>query len=141
MNKKGFTLVELLAVIVILAIVALVTTPIILNTINDARENGAKDKAWGTIEAVKLAYSEAQMKANFNANDTSVNYASGSLDETIGGQTVVISGDKPKSGTVSINPTTGVITATDLRFEGNGTYVCNGDNSNSANMTCTTPSS
>ena len=34
-NKKGFSLVELLAVIVILAIVALVTTPIILNVIND----------------------------------------------------------------------------------------------------------
>jgi len=34
-NMKGFTLVELLAVIVILAVVALVTTPLILNTINE----------------------------------------------------------------------------------------------------------
>ena len=33
MNKKGFTLVELLAVIVILAIIALIATPIVINII------------------------------------------------------------------------------------------------------------
>lgn len=34
MNKKGFTLVELLAVIVILAIIAMITVPVVLNTIS-----------------------------------------------------------------------------------------------------------
>ena len=38
MNKKGFTLVELLAVIVILAIIALIATPIVINVINQAQE-------------------------------------------------------------------------------------------------------
>ena len=33
-KNKGFTLVELLAVIVILALIALIATPIILNVIN-----------------------------------------------------------------------------------------------------------
>ena len=37
-NTKGFTLVELLAVIVILAIIALIATPIILGVIEDARK-------------------------------------------------------------------------------------------------------
>ena len=52
MNKKGFTLVELLAVIVILAIIALIATPIVLNVINkaqeaaDARSVEAYGKAW-----------------------------------------------------------------------------------------------
>ena len=32
--KKGFTLVELLAVIVILAVIALIATPIVFNIIN-----------------------------------------------------------------------------------------------------------
>ena len=36
-NYKGFTLVELLAIIVILAIIALITTPIILNIIEKSR--------------------------------------------------------------------------------------------------------
>ncbi len=48
-NYRGFTLVELLAIIVILAIIALITTPIILNIIEKSRLNAAKDKAWGTI--------------------------------------------------------------------------------------------
>ena len=53
MNKnKGFTLVELLAVIVILAIIALIATPIILNVINDAKEQAAKDSAHGYVDAV-----------------------------------------------------------------------------------------
>ena len=38
MKKNGFTLVELLAVIVILAIIALIATPIILNIIGQAQE-------------------------------------------------------------------------------------------------------
>ena len=37
MRQKGFTLLELLAVIVILAIVALITVPLIMNTIEDAK--------------------------------------------------------------------------------------------------------
>ena len=53
MNKnKGFTLVELLAVIVILAIIALIATPIILNVINDAKKQAAKDSAHGYVDAV-----------------------------------------------------------------------------------------
>ena len=39
-KNKGFTLVEILAVIVILALIA---TPIILNVINDAKKQAAKD--------------------------------------------------------------------------------------------------
>lgn len=36
-NKKGFTLIELVAVLVILAIIALIIVPIVLRIINDAR--------------------------------------------------------------------------------------------------------
>ena len=42
-KNKGFTLVELLALIVILALIALIATPIILNVINDAKKQAAKD--------------------------------------------------------------------------------------------------
>ena len=44
-EKKGFTLVELLAVIIILGILALITTPLVLNTIESTRLGAAKTGA------------------------------------------------------------------------------------------------
>ena len=41
-NKKGFTLVELLAVIVILAVIALIATPQVLGMIESARKGAAE---------------------------------------------------------------------------------------------------
>ena len=43
MLKKGFTLVELLAVIVILAVIALITTPIIIDSLNTSKKEAFKD--------------------------------------------------------------------------------------------------
>lgn len=53
MKKDGFTLVELLAVVVILAVVALIATPIILNVINDAKKSSIKQSAVGYVDAVE----------------------------------------------------------------------------------------
>lgn len=39
MNKKGFTLVELLTVIILLSLIALVTTPVIIGVLNSSKEN------------------------------------------------------------------------------------------------------
>ena len=56
MNKnKGFTLVELLAVIVILAIIALIATPIILNVISDAKKQAALESFKGYIDGAEKA--------------------------------------------------------------------------------------
>ena len=44
-NKKAFTLIELLAVIIILAIVALIATPIVLDVIEDARISAGRSEA------------------------------------------------------------------------------------------------
>ena len=45
MNKKGFTLVELLAVIVILAIILVIAIPAIFNVIDDARKGSIESSA------------------------------------------------------------------------------------------------
>ena len=45
LNKKAFTLTELLAVIVIIALIGTITTPIMLNVINTSKENAFKDDA------------------------------------------------------------------------------------------------
>ena len=63
-NTKGFTLVELLAVIVILAIIALIATPIILGVIEDARKGAAKSSALGYADALEKSIAIAMVKSD-----------------------------------------------------------------------------
>ncbi|MDV2581859.1 type II secretion system protein [Alkalibacillus haloalkaliphilus] len=53
-NQKGITLVELLAVIVILGIIALIAVPAIASVIDDSRYDSAKATAINIIEAAEL---------------------------------------------------------------------------------------
>ncbi len=146
MNKKGFTLVELLAVIVILAIIALITAPAILNVINDARQKGAEDKAWGTIDAVRLAYTQEQGfgTSTLTRNDGSTSgdekyivtfgTTTGNAHEVVGSRSITVSGEKPVSGKVIINLTSGQISCENLEFTANGKFKCS---SSGNTMTCT----
>lgn len=66
MKKKAFTLIELLAVIVILAIIALVTIPIILNVVNNSKQSAFKNTAYGLIDSAKLQYAENLLNSNID---------------------------------------------------------------------------
>ena len=133
-NYKGFTLVELLAIIVILAIIALITTPVILNIIEKSRLNAAKDKAWGTIDAVRIAYATAQTseqeiglpytikypKTSASDSTTDSSTGGGSGNGYINSTEIKVSGENPTEGTVTIS-NNGTITASSLKF---GNYYC-----------------
>ena len=54
MNKKGFTLTELLVVIVILGIIAMITVPIINNAIADSRKKTYEEQERSIVNAAKL---------------------------------------------------------------------------------------
>ena len=59
-KKNGFTLVELLAILIILGIIAVITVPIISKILKDARINTAIDSSYGYVRAVdKLYYSKS----------------------------------------------------------------------------------
>ena len=118
MNKKGFTLIELLAVIVILAIIAVITAPTILGVIEGARKDAAKDKAWGTISAVKLAYTQNQTKDSSYKVGTPVTFTN--KKALVGNTLVKASGELPESGTVTIR-NDGSIIAQGLKFKD---YTC-----------------
>lgn len=51
--NKGFTLMELLGIIVILAIIAIITTPVILNVIQTSREKAFIDTGYSIVSAAK----------------------------------------------------------------------------------------
>ena len=60
-EKKGFTLVELLAVIVVLGILALITTPLVLNTIDVAREKSALATANNYLSSLENEFVKKQI--------------------------------------------------------------------------------
>ena len=98
-KKKGFTLVELLAVIVILAIIALIATPIILNVINDAKKEAAKDSAYGYMDAVEKYIVSSELE------DKSIQDGTYSV-EKLNSMGVSVKGSTPDNGTIKIESKT-----------------------------------
>ena len=95
MNKnKGFTLVELLAVIVILAIIALIATPIILNVINDAKKQAAKDSAYGYMDAVEKYIVSSELE------DKSIQDGTYRVEEL--NKKISVKGSTPDNGNIEI---------------------------------------
>ena len=64
-NKKGFTLVELLAVIVILAVIALIAVPIVSSMIKDSKRKTFETSANGLVESAKVYYSGRTEEMDF----------------------------------------------------------------------------
>lgn len=59
-KEKGLTLVELLAVLVILGIVAAIAIPLIGNIIQDSRDKATVNEALNIIAAAKLAHTNGE---------------------------------------------------------------------------------
>ena len=64
MNKKGFTLVELLAVIVILAVIILVAMNAVIPQMEKARKSAFVTEAETYINGAKAYYTSEVMKGN-----------------------------------------------------------------------------
>ena len=66
MKKKGFTLVELLAVIVILAVVSLIATPMILGVIEKTKKSAFEQSLNGVIKGAELYQTQSLINNNLN---------------------------------------------------------------------------
>jgi prepilin-type N-terminal cleavage/methylation domain-containing protein len=70
--KKGFTLIELIATIIIIGLLATITTPIIITTINNSKQSAFKESVQKVIDAIELDYSEnarsGQITYKYDAN-------------------------------------------------------------------------
>ena len=93
-KNKGFTLVELLAVIVILALIALIATPIILNVINDAKKQAAKDSAYGYMDAVEKYIVSSELE------DKSIQEGTYRVEEL--NKKISVKGSTPDNGNIEI---------------------------------------
>ena len=67
MNKKGFTLMEVLAIIIILAIISIITVPVLKGAIDKSRRKAVINSAYGIIDTADL-YFAANGASNFTCN-------------------------------------------------------------------------
>lgn len=67
MKKRGFTLVELLAVIVIMAIVCMITVPVVMNIVTKSRKSAFKDTAYGLLDSAKTMYLETILQEGYSS--------------------------------------------------------------------------
>ena len=89
MNKKGFTLIEVLAVVVILGLLAVILTPTVKNLINDSEETVSKQQINTIITATqKYMVEHSELLPEMNEDSKSVVY----IGELI--ENGVLEGDK-----------------------------------------------
>ncbi len=101
MNKKGFTLVEMLAIVVILAVIALITTPLILGIIDNSRKsafassvNSMKEAIENDIgnrdfsTAISYTYTNGSLYANIDSRQEAVDMKGSIADAKAGIGTV-----------------------------------------------------
>ena len=117
-KKKGFTLVELLAVIVILAVILVIAVPQIMSVIESARKGSIESTAKLIAEGAEREYTNRKILGK----DTNIECSDVSSMNSNDYGTCVISFDNSGKATVSITGKG--------KFEG---YTCNG---NSTNMEC-----
>ena len=122
MKKNGYTLIELIIVIVVLIIIGAVTLPLVLTKINNSRYERAKASAYETINAIKLYHYNKLISNNgvFEEITLSCNKKCKYLDEQIEVNT------NPSSGKIIIS-SDGTIKGDISFYEGDYTfYICDG---------------
>ena len=67
-KNKGFTLVELLAIIVILAVLILMVTPTVIKVMNNAKKNAFRIETLAILKATENAYSAGDMQSSYIFN-------------------------------------------------------------------------
>lgn len=97
MKNKGFTLVELLAVIIILAVITLIATPIVIDVIEKAQKSSAESSIAGYADAAKLA----RIEYLFVNSEQEIN--------DLSGLEIVNSGEKVECEEVLYSPNCGIV--------------------------------
>ena len=128
MNKKGgFTLIELLAVIVILTIIAVIAVPIVLNIIDETKNNAGLRSAEMYVKAAELSIAQSTLK-DINIPDDEYTIKDGDIclndgcTETL---KVEVNGEVPTSGKITIAG--GNISSLELTYKDGKTIVKNSD--------------
>ncbi len=102
--KKGFTLVELLAVIIIIGVIAVITIPKVNNSLEDSKKKLAQTSAFGYKKAVEQYTLDRQInKARiYLQGEYNINNDGNLYNENVE-YNIEYSGKKPKNGVLTYN--------------------------------------
>ncbi|MET3574638.1 prepilin-type N-terminal cleavage/methylation domain-containing protein [Bhargavaea ullalensis] len=114
-EEKGLTLIELLAVIVILGIIAAIAIPAIGNIIENSRYNAVKGDALNVLSAAQIYYSETKTDTEGDV----------SVDKLKTDGYLETAGKIPDTATVS-KASPRKLTAKDVKYSGDKTITFNG---------------
>ena len=138
MNKKGFTLIELIAVVVIMAIIALIATPNIVNMMDKGKKEDYVADAKEIISKATYMYKLEKYKEKFPDNRILLKNING-IDEDFK-DPYGFSYDKGKSYVEFVEPTgslgerTVTINLISINQDGNACYQIYNVNKNSLNV-------
>jgi len=90
-NQKGLTLIELLAVIVILGIIAAIAVPSIMGIIDKSRTDAARGDALQVLNAAKLYVAAAAPEGTITFTDDGDNTELNDYLENVGDYTITVS--------------------------------------------------
>ena len=142
-KENAFTLIELLAVIIILAIVALIATPIILNVIEDARISAGKSEANMILGGINNYCASEEMKYQLDNSYERICTSSMDKDDVptmvnLGNATInklVYDGEKLTTLVITSNKhkftlcPSGTFVMDDEKCEGEIAYTCTNEDS------------
>ena len=109
MNKKGFTLVELVAAVLLLGIILTIATASVVNQMNKNKRKIALKSAQSYVTAIN--------DNNF-INDPDKMISSGTVSQITPKLKDSLNGDVPTSGSVTVNSTTKEVSAATLYIKG-----------------------
>src|SRR5574344_796656 len=136
-NKvKAFTLIELLAVIVILAVIALIITPVITDIIKGAREKAAEESAASYVSSANntAAVSLVDSTKGISITNDKYTFVTGEDDDIL--DKVEISGDTPSYISLTFDPVNKVVTEGEFCINKYSIYYNNGNTGISTNDYC-----
>lgn len=97
MKKKGFTVLELLAVVIIIGMIAMISVPIVLTSLNSGKKNVFSDSVDGIIRAVELDNAKKDFKEN------TYQVENGSVINQNTKEKLTVEGGKEETGIISIS--------------------------------------
>ena len=116
--KKGFTLVELLAVIVILAIIALITVPIVTNILSSSKKETKEISVRNYVRAVEQSLLLYEIEETSLSDGTYIVTTNGNICITSDCSSILsieLEGEKPSSGNITIKDNK-VISISNLKY-------------------------